>query len=79
MPQLLNQQPVRRFCHPAARQRLGRQDQAAGVSTFAADESGLAKREDILGDLEAHAIAAPVAMVDLDDADDDALKPAPRV
>ena len=76
MPQLLDEQPIGRFRHPAARQLLWRQDQAGRSPAVAANKGGLAQPEDILGDLETQAICAPIAMVDLDDADDNAVEPA---
>ena len=48
------------------RERLRRQDEPPRIAALAADECGVAKSEDVLGDAQPDAVRAPVAMVDLD-------------
>ncbi len=78
MAEVLDEEPVGRLLDHAAGERLRRHDERRGRGRLAADERGLPEREDVLGDLEPDPVRAPVAMVELDHPDDDALEPLAR-
>ena len=75
MPHFAHHQPVGGFGNHPTIQRLWRAGECSGPWGLAPGQRHCAQREHILGELQAHAIGAPVAEADLGDAHDDIGKP----